>query len=148
MLRILITETVFILLECITHIKIYKAPWAPPGFKVSLSLVEYGVKNFRKCFICRKSCNEGMVYYNHGHGLHTSYISLCCRMNPAFHIPFLWLIIGSAESSKMFHFPKLVSTVWNLQFSLVTIFYLENGAIYVLNVEMLKMFSKWPTFTF
>jgi hypothetical protein len=74
MLRILITETVFILLECITHIKIYKAPWAPPGFKVSLSLVEYGVKNFRKCFICRKSCSESMAYYYHG--LHTGYMDV------------------------------------------------------------------------
>ena len=26
--------------------RLYKAPWAPTGFKVSLSLVEYGVKNF------------------------------------------------------------------------------------------------------
>ncbi len=25
----------------------YKAPWAPSGFEVSLSLVEYGVKNFK-----------------------------------------------------------------------------------------------------
>jgi hypothetical protein len=64
----------------------YKASWAPSGFKVSLSLVEYAVKNFRKCF-CRNSCNESMAYYNHG--LHTGYISLCCRMNPAFPIPFL-----------------------------------------------------------
>ncbi len=95
---------------------------------------------------CRKSCNESMAYYHHG--LHTGYISLCCRMDPAFPIQFLWLIIANAESSKMFDFSKLVSTVWNLQFSLVTIVYLANGAIYVWNVEMLKKISKWPTFTF
>jgi hypothetical protein len=59
-------------------------------------------------------------------------------MDPAFTIQFLWLIITNAESSKMFNFSKLVSTVWNLQFSLVTIVYLANGAIYVWNVEMLK----------
>ena len=35
-----------------------KAPWAPSGFKVSLSLVDYGVNNFLKGFIDRKSCNE------------------------------------------------------------------------------------------
>ncbi len=61
-------------------------------------------------------------------------------MDPAFPIPFLWLIIASAESSKMFHFQKLVSTVWNLQFSLVTIVYLASGAIYVWNDDMLKFF--------
>jgi hypothetical protein len=63
-----------------------------------------------------------------------AWTSHCCRMNPAFPIPFLWLIIASAESSKMFHFPKLISTVWNLQFSLVTIDYLASGTIYVWNV--------------
>jgi hypothetical protein len=104
-----------------------KATWALSWFKVSLSLVEYSVKNFRKGFICRKSCNERMAYCHHG--LHTGYISLCCRMDPAFPILFLWLIIASAKSSKMFHFPKLVSNVWNLQFSLVTIVYLARGAI-------------------
>jgi hypothetical protein len=69
-------------------------------------------------------------------------------MDPAFPILSLWLIITSAKSSKIFYFPKLVSTVWNLLFSLVTIVYLESGAIYVWNVEMLKNFSKWSIFYF
>ncbi len=69
-------------------------------------------------------------------------------MDPAFLIPFLWLIIGSAESSKMFHFLKLVSTVWNLQFSLVTIVYLASGAIYVWNVTMLIFFQNGRFFYF
>ncbi|KAK4028043.1 hypothetical protein OUZ56_017206 [Daphnia magna] len=41
-----------------TIFQLNKAPWTPSGFKVSLSLVDYGVYNFWKCFIGKKSFNE------------------------------------------------------------------------------------------
>jgi hypothetical protein len=87
-------------IEIKVHYKELKALWAPLGFKVSLSLVEYGVKNIRKCFICRNSCNESMAIPLFPNGSNLSHpFSLTHHSQ------------GAESILKMSHFPKLVSTV-------------------------------------